>query len=484
MSTVRCTLTGLTSFKKKQFISFFGGVLLALLLALIPHSSYAAEQEYYQNSDYTRWAAKQASYGFSLGCKYSALGSDKYRDVYAGVNIPSTESTEPCGYGWVDGRLVGTRGYSYATDFVNNDLHSESSSQLHPEFLHSLTQSGYIANDLRTSLRTFYYSPMRNDDNSADIEFNNPNDGSYTLFVSGFMVSDSMTISAWIPTIPCSIFLNGTSMLTSSQCTSLQTEIFGSTTIVGYHKAKEIIPKEIWDNTLLNYDILNDESDFVKNHLWFLIAYIPNNSTWTRFSEMRFDYSSDLSKNNLVVPANNNFTHWSAMGAFWSSGYTQANSYDGITGSRYFINSVSGSYWTIYQCRSASCRSSLNSYKNNSVNSHNNNAASQDYISQNDPGSSWFRDIFNFAIVFPFHSFFASFTDNRCVDIPVIAGLLGTNQNRYCTWWSADIRNITTPVISSISMMILFGFIVSWLKGNSFSLFRSEQTGYITKGLK
>lgn len=94
------------------------------------------------------------------------------------------------------------------------------------------------------------------------------------------------------------------------------------------------------------------------------------------------------------------------------------------------------------------------------------------------PNSSIYQnwwDVFTISFAFPFQNLFTSFTDNQCVDIPIIAGMLHSSTTRYCTWWSASVRNILTPVITMASLMLATGFAMRWL---------SEKTSVITIGGK
>ena len=88
---------------------------------------------------------------------------------------------------------------------------------------------------------------------------------------------------------------------------------------------------------------------------------------------------------------------------------------------------------------------------------------------QNNSSSSifmnWF-DVFNFGFTFPFRNFFEAFTDStNCVSIPIIGGMLHNPNANYCSWWSSDIRNVLTPVFSLFSIMLLTTLIIHWLKG-------------------
>lgn len=90
---------------------------------------------------------------------------------------------------------------------------------------------------------------------------------------------------------------------------------------------------------------------------------------------------------------------------------------------------------------------------------------------------SWFN-IFSFGLAFPFTSFFQSFTDTTgCVNIPIIAGMLHSNSTQYCSWWSSDIRSVLTPVFSISSIMLIFGFIMHWLRNSDTTAWRTDGKG-------
>lgn len=82
---------------------------------------------------------------------------------------------------------------------------------------------------------------------------------------------------------------------------------------------------------------------------------------------------------------------------------------------------------------------------------------------------SWFN-IFDFTFLFPFRSIFGMFDNSQCVEIPVIAGMLNTGST-YCTWWSPTVRSILTPVFTTFSLMLVTGFVFSWLtNGHAFTI--------------
>lgn len=80
---------------------------------------------------------------------------------------------------------------------------------------------------------------------------------------------------------------------------------------------------------------------------------------------------------------------------------------------------------------------------------------------------NWFN-VFGFGFTFPFLTLFNSFSSSSCVDIPIIAGMLYLpSDTEYCTWWSPELRATITPVFNIIILMIITGFIYSFLKGHS-----------------
>lgn len=86
---------------------------------------------------------------------------------------------------------------------------------------------------------------------------------------------------------------------------------------------------------------------------------------------------------------------------------------------------------------------------------------------------NFWDNIFSFNILNPFEGFFGGFiSPSSCASIPIIASWLNTNQTTYCSWWSPTVINTLTPVFTVVTLMVLFGFIVSWLRGDgSYSIF-------------
>lgn len=84
-----------------------------------------------------------------------------------------------------------------------------------------------------------------------------------------------------------------------------------------------------------------------------------------------------------------------------------------------------------------------------------------------DGQASQAEGIFTFDLTNPFSGLFGLFTNSNCVSIPTLAGLVGSNETTYCSWFSPSVRSILTPAIGIVSTMIIFGFIVRWLSGSN-----------------
>lgn len=72
--------------------------------------------------------------------------------------------------------------------------------------------------------------------------------------------------------------------------------------------------------------------------------------------------------------------------------------------------------------------------------------------------------IFNFNFSNPFSPILDMFSSNQCVNIPTIAQWIHSSTSQYCSWWSQSVRQVATPIFGLGSSMLLFGFIVRWLK--------------------
>lgn len=73
---------------------------------------------------------------------------------------------------------------------------------------------------------------------------------------------------------------------------------------------------------------------------------------------------------------------------------------------------------------------------------------------------------FNFSLMNPFDGIFGLFKSGECVSIPIIAGMVGSDNTTYCSWFPSSVRSILTPAFGIASVMVLFGFVSKWLGGS------------------
>lgn len=72
--------------------------------------------------------------------------------------------------------------------------------------------------------------------------------------------------------------------------------------------------------------------------------------------------------------------------------------------------------------------------------------------------------IFNFNFSNPFAPLLSMFSSSQCVNIPTISSWFHSSTNLYCSWWPQSVRNVATPIFALGSSMLLFGFLVRWIK--------------------
>lgn len=97
-------------------------------------------------------------------------------------------------------------------------------------------------------------------------------------------------------------------------------------------------------------------------------------------------------------------------------------------------------------------------------------------------GINWFeslKNMFTFQVLNPFTPIFSLFSDSdSCANIPIIAGMLHSEETQVCPWFSSNVRSVLTPVFGLSAMMLVFGFAVRWLgssSGNFFEDSRNEE---------
>lgn len=74
------------------------------------------------------------------------------------------------------------------------------------------------------------------------------------------------------------------------------------------------------------------------------------------------------------------------------------------------------------------------------------------------------QNVFRLDLFNPFAPIFEMFNPGGCVSIPTLASWLHVDNPQVCPWFPDSVRSVLTPVISIASIMLLFGFVVKWLR--------------------
>lgn len=94
-----------------------------------------------------------------------------------------------------------------------------------------------------------------------------------------------------------------------------------------------------------------------------------------------------------------------------------------------------------------------------------NKAEEQNRENQGKDSSNQLKGLFNIQAINPFSAIFNLFQpQNSCVRIPIISSWLRISNLQICPWFPATVRNTLTPVFGVSSIMVLFGFVVRWLR--------------------
>lgn len=83
-------------------------------------------------------------------------------------------------------------------------------------------------------------------------------------------------------------------------------------------------------------------------------------------------------------------------------------------------------------------------------------------------------DNLSFNLAVPFNTWFNLFTDNSCISIPTVSSWFGLDTQYICSPWSGTLRDVLSPVIGVASGMLIFGFIVSWLRDRDYTWGRTN----------
>lgn len=257
---------------------------------------------------------------------------------------------------------------------------------------------------------------------------------------------------------------------------------------------KDYLPESYYEQLKVKLGISSDEN---WNNFTFQISYLPSYTTGYSFSSLTFlcgelcqnSYPSSLQFAQMYgfgFEANiEGITH-AQRGVKWNADFVNlspnylaySNDLWKMSYQKFFFDYIIPEDTDAYNVMAglAGRVSTSNNFKTSGWN---------DIVGSN-PGQSWWGNIFNLSgLLFPFQSFFAGFTDSQCVAIPTIGGMLGLGANQqYCSWWSSSIRSILTPVFSVSAILLLFGFIINWLRNDGEGLSSDDKINLNRKGGK
>ena len=476
MSKQRCSSQAFwKAFLELDIYRLVGGVLLVFALALIPNSTHALTINTYYYANISNGTSN-----LYFGC--NTVVSDGGWTVLANrgslvQQAVSVEDNFPCGYryengqydyhpNWYDSSTPQNRLTGGAT---NTWLGSFNGSWNYPSIVsNSLQEGSYIGGNYHSILHDVKVGWTNAYHDFNIIPASNSDD---TLFDSNFIFVGLNVgaggLNASVPDLSFEyLFKNGQEMSLPDQ-EQLYSDIF-SHSIIGAGSPKDYLEDTFYNELKTQYNITN-EADWDNNNFYWYLAFLPRYSqSWSFDGNIYLScsvYCKEVYPDSLSFASIYGVNGWSFDYLGVSPVYDNQNDY--LTN----WNNISSS---MVMCVSSACREKLDAVSSRVATEHN-----QQWNGWIDPASnpaqSWFN-VFEINMVFPFSSFFSSLTNNSCVDIPIMASWLHTSQSHVCTYWSNDIRNTLTPVFMSLSTLLLFGFIVSWLKGNSNNAFRDNDT--------
>lgn len=442
-----------TFLKSRVRYILVGGVLLAFLLALVPNNSYATVS--FSDSDTNGSFHAPISYGCNFKSYNITLenGLSKYAFLGSNFNTPYSDN---CGF-YPSGDSIShdsnSIGFSNTISFYNGSK-SYSFEQV----------SGSRLSNWNGNLNDFGGS-IYNSINKFDLTFNlltlSPFNSEALSVPAPFVIqfdniTDDLGLSSTVPRIDklssnIQIYKSNGDTLSDSEKTIAENAFYNSVnSSLNMSCGGDI--SNIPDDFTVDSDHCYIYGSFLLNadyrYYIYKIAFLPSLPATYNFSE-NGNIINDSYKFNFLFPND--------------SSYLSANSQYSVDYLK--LKSDSFKFELKYCLTQTECDNYLNYYEKQVQNRINSTTGGFDASGDTNLFMSWF-DVFNFGFTFPFRNFFTAFTDStNCVSIPIIGGMLHNPNAQYCSWWSADVRNVLTPVFSLASLMIITGLIIHWLKG-------------------
>lgn len=445
-------------------IRLVGGVLLVALFTLVPNRVSALSVSTYPSSN----TFFNTNHRISGGCLTTTVSLQNDISWFVGDSINNIQ--DPCNYKTVTSNGQTTLSYDSSmgkgySNIYYNGLNKTTDTYSYIGGSTSLTNSTSGFNAIPRSMRnavtgySFNFGNIGN--NSTD--FNTPildsdASDSYTLFLYTF--NSAMGTAGFTPDFRSSIEvydLNGNDI---SETT------LGDTTYEGYvyDKIKTSVNFSCGlVSSLTPIPEQFDTSSFTDDTC-FITFVIPTSANYTvriknnfAFNGGAFDYNLKDSNGNLIPSWRLSMFQmqpsYKDLGTNWSQDSEISLKHDLPVLQILIPQTKSDAEYLV-------------NFANTLYDNHSNNMNNYGTPPNNSIYQNWW-DVFTISFVFPFRSFFSSFSNEHCVNIPIIASMVHSSSTQYCTWWSSDIRNVLTPVFSLFSLALLTGFIMHWLSERS-----------------
>ena len=456
---------------RKFLVCGVGGVFLGCVLALIPHNASAIDFPEYNTTDYNvRLFTSNSTQVYGCNTVRSASG---VLTVGARGSITGMDNNPSgCGYyinsqsnlTWRDSGIAST----YAYDL---DGHLESGST--PSYIQSsLSNQDYTSKNFRTSvyaLGSTGFDPAGVNANYTTISAQSGDSqyGKYIFMMAWKVPKDQYKVASHLtPALDTSRSVYG--LPTGVSDDQFNKDIYEHTIMRFAESPNNYVPLDLANYFALKMNLAQcggwDSCDVA-----WIITYIPQYSSDYWIQKMQFNVINKNTQDSIDICFGGFSQYevgfqnhcgsesWPRLSYFYlSKPYTTNNAWSD--------NIISDVFSARFNCVSATCLDQTAILLHNVEDLHNADTSGWDF-SEN-TGGSWF-DVFHFDVLFPFTSLFTSFTNNRCVDIPIISSWIHSVDTQYCTWWSQDIRNTLTPVFNTFALMILFGFIIHWLNDSN-----------------
>lgn len=75
----------------------------------------------------------------------------------------------------------------------------------------------------------------------------------------------------------------------------------------------------------------------------------------------------------------------------------------------------------------------------------------------------------SFGVPWILSAWYSLFIDSNCASIPTIKSWIHSTETQVCSPWPSAVRSTLTPIFSVLSGLLLFGFVIRWLKGGMFN---------------